>query len=43
MEAHGEGEVADPTEGSSRWDSLRDMLSSHPVTGERIERFKQNP
>ncbi|WP_420845026.1 M48 family metallopeptidase [Marinobacter iranensis] len=43
MAAHGEEDEPETAEDSSRWDTLRDMLSSHPVTGERIERFKQNP
>ncbi len=42
MAAHGEKEP-EATEESGRWEALRDMLSSHPVTSERIERFKQNP
>ena len=43
MAAHGEDRSSEAEEGTSRWDSLRDMLSSHPETGERIERFKQTP
>lgn len=42
MAAHGE-EEPESTEESGRWEALRDMLSSHPVTSERIERFKQSP
>lgn len=38
-----EEEEPDTPEESSQWDALRDMLSSHPATGERIERFKQSP
>ncbi|HEY9118998.1 MAG TPA: M48 family metallopeptidase [Marinobacter sp.] len=41
--AHGEDEAMETEAESDRWDSLEDMLSSHPVTGERIERFKQSP
>lgn len=43
MASHGEKEALDTDDESSRWDALKDMLSSHPVTGERIERFKQTP
>ncbi|WP_420389633.1 M48 family metallopeptidase [Marinobacter sp.] len=41
MAAHGEDRGPEAEEDNSRWDTLRDMLSSHPETGERIERFKQ--
>lgn len=43
MAAHGDKTEPEADDENSRWDFLRDMLSSHPVTGERIERFKQNP
>lgn len=43
MVSHSEKEAPAAEEESSRWDAFQDMLSSHPVTGERIERFKQNP
>lgn len=43
MAAHGEDGEPETSEQSSRWDGLRNMLSSHPVTSERIERFKQTP
>ncbi|MEP1215330.1 MAG: M48 family metallopeptidase [Marinobacter sp.] len=43
LAAHGEGDAMETEGESNRWDSLEDMLSSHPVTGERIERFKQSP
>lgn len=41
MVAHSEDQNSESEENTSRWDPLRDMLSSHPETGERIERFKQ--
>lgn len=43
MTSRSNREASETEEGSSRWDALRDMLSSHPETGERIERFKQSP
>lgn len=41
--AHGENEAVEREDVNNRWDSLKDILSSHPVTEERIERFKQSP
>lgn len=43
MTSRSEKEALDTDEETSRWEKLEDMLSSHPVTGERIERFKQSP
>ncbi len=40
MAAHGEPENAE-AEGES-WQRISDMLSTHPVTSERIQRFEQN-
>jgi Zn-dependent protease with chaperone function len=40
MASHGEPEPTDS--GDDDWQRISDMLSSHPVTSERIERFEQN-
>lgn len=40
MEAHGEPEETSETEDQG-WQQISDMLSSHPVTSERIERFER--
>jgi Zn-dependent protease with chaperone function len=39
MASHGEPDNAEADEGS--WQRISDMLSTHPVTSERIKRFEQ--
>ena len=43
MAAHGDGEPETPEAEGEGWQKISDMLSTHPVTSERIKRFEQNP